>query len=294
MAAATADRIGDLLAGDKAQRAAAYDELSIMVTSGDESDAVATATAVIVPLLDLLSAPASRVDREETQRVNLLMGSLMLLNPLEVGMPWLQDARWLAQWSREDTAVAAMASKEAEQLTRDDVLLAAYDTLPIMTLWAKGWTQCCEAAGVDEMAGYGGWLSVNPFSAGNTRSPKPNAWNERCALLAIEICRHPQGLSDLESAAVWALFVSVMGQRPQVAAAAVDAGLLEVVMATLSTVSPADWTSWRTPAGLRAGMAASTVFQMVAGVPGGQIQRQIDSGFPNAVVSMLQVRAALA
>lgn len=122
-----ADRICALLAGDKAQRAAAFDELTA-VANGDESDPVATAVAVIAPLLQLLSAPASIIDAEEARRINLLIGSLMMLDPLVVGVPWLQDMRFLAQWSSEDTALAVMSCKEAEELTRDDALLAAADT----------------------------------------------------------------------------------------------------------------------------------------------------------------------
>ena len=289
-----AGRIGALLAGDKAQRATAYEELAT-IASGDESDPVATATACIAPLLDVLSLDASRVDRAEAQRVNLLISSLMMLDPLTVGEPWLRDARFLEQWNSRDNVLAAMVAKQPAELTRDDVLLAACDGLPIVMMWAKGWTQCCEAAGLDEMGGYQGWCASNPFNPLNNHKPTTDEWNIRLVTLALEVCRDPQGLSEQESAAVWGLISPpLIGQRPAVGAAAVNAGLFDVAVATLRKSLPAEWTSWRSFAGIQAGMIFSAIAQMlITGAPVDHVRLQIDSGFANGVVSMLQVREPL-
>jgi len=96
----------------------------------------------------------------------------------------------------------------------------------------------CAAAGVDEMASIGGWMTSCPFAA--ARAPADER-NERLMLMALEVIRDPQGTSELQLAGVWQLVSFCMQMRPTVCAAAVTAGLLEVAVSELHKSSPGEW-----------------------------------------------------
>ena len=104
--------------------------------------AVGVATACVAPLVDsILCAEASRVDSAEAQQAYLLLGSLMLLDPLTVTAEWMKNDRWFAAWTAPSSALAATFAKEPAELTRDDVMLAACDALGITIVMSQG--LCC-------------------------------------------------------------------------------------------------------------------------------------------------------
>ena len=137
-----AGRIGALLMGERPERSAAFEELAAIANgSGPASgpDPIAVATACIAPLVQsVLCADASRVDATEVRQANLLLSSLMLLDPLTVGVEYLREERWCAAWTAPNTALAASIAKQPADLTRDDVILAASDMVPAWIVWSKG------------------------------------------------------------------------------------------------------------------------------------------------------------
>jgi hypothetical protein len=133
-----AARIGGLLAGDEAQRTAALQELAALAKSED-ADRIAVATACIAPLVEsVLLADVSHVGSTEAQEAYVVLGSLVLLDPVTVCVPWLQNNRWFAPSESPNTAVGVMLAKRPEELTRDDVMLAAKHQIAFAVLIAKG------------------------------------------------------------------------------------------------------------------------------------------------------------
>ena len=100
---------------------------------------VGVATACVAPLVDsILCAESSRVDSAEAQQAYLLLGSLMLLDPLTVGAEWSKHDRWCATYTAPSSALASTFAKEPAELTRDDVMLAACDGLGMVIVSSKG------------------------------------------------------------------------------------------------------------------------------------------------------------
>ena len=100
---------------------------------------VGVATACVAPLVDsVLCAEALRVDSAEAQQAYLLLGSLILLDPLTVGVEFMQNDRWLAAWTAPSSALVSMLAKEPAELTRDDAMLAACGNLGLSIVFAKG------------------------------------------------------------------------------------------------------------------------------------------------------------
>ena len=282
--------IAVLLVGDKAQRAAAYAQLSA-VAAGNGDDPIATAVAIVPVLIDsVLCAEAARVDNAEAQKASLMLSSLMMLEPLAVGAAWVRvrfPATFTAVADGRGTALAAAFAKEPGELTRDDVLLMACDNLSAAVWWSKGATGIAAAAGMDENAVIMSFISACPFFPSNRVGAERN---ERLMTMALEMCRHPQGLSELERAGVWMVVFGAISQRPALCTAAVHAGMFNIGMAALHESSPDEWTGWRTPAGIHASAIQVTLCQPVLMyVPGVDlIKLFIDSGYVDVVVSVLQ------
>ena len=60
---------------------------------------VELAKACVAPLVHgVLCADASRVDADEARQAYMVLGKLMMLDPLQVGAEWLRNDRWLAAW----------------------------------------------------------------------------------------------------------------------------------------------------------------------------------------------------
>ena len=281
--AAASSRIGALLTGGKAQRAAAYEELAAIAKS-DDPDSISTAAACVAALVDcVLCADASEVDSAEAQQARILLASLMLLDPLATGVKWVE--KMVAPWTAEGTSLAVMMAKGPAELTRDDVMLAACDGLPTSIMWAQGWTEVVEAAGMDMMASFPPFIAKCPHLPPAALSSDER--NERLVMLALEICRDPQDASELQLAGVKQLITWCLMMRPAVCAAAVSAGIFEIGMATLRKSAPTEWLSCRTPTGLHAGNIIISILQPVL-CNLDIIGHMIDTGAADAIISALQ------
>ena len=101
MAAAAAARIETLLAGEQSQRASAYEELAAVAS-------VELAKACVASLVNVLCAPEERIGSAEAQRAYLVLGGLMLLDPVAVGAELLRGDQMWAAGSTPGNALAAM------------------------------------------------------------------------------------------------------------------------------------------------------------------------------------------
>jgi hypothetical protein len=257
------DRIAAaLLDDDQAERGRAYAELTALADAGGGAVAVGVAMACVAPLVDgVLCADASRVGGAEARRASLVLGQLVLLEPLAVGGEWMRSGRWFATWGAPGSALGAVVAKAPRELTRDDLLLAACDQLPLCVAFNRSFAETTAAAGLDELAAFMALMEKTPYFA--ARAPT-DARNMRLVELALEILRGPP-LPELEAAAVWCLICMCMMTRPAVCAMAVEAGVLELGMAALNASSAAEWTSWRGAAGAQAGMVWRVLCDPVLG-----------------------------
>jgi hypothetical protein len=293
--AVAATPIGVLLAGDAAARQDAYQQLATLADGGplhvsfssDCSEAAAAAAACVAPLVDaVLCADASVVAGAEYRQASLVLARLVLLDPLQAGAALLRNGRGaFAAWAAPGTARAVVMAKDPATLTRDDLLVAACDSLPHLVVLCKGWTEVVAAAGLDEQEWFGAFMADNRFADSSI-----DERNARLVLLSLEILRDPQGLPGLELAAVWALLWPLLVGRPAVCAQAIDAGLYEVGVAVLRASPAVEWVGWRTVAGLQAGAIFTAIVQTIFNPPPGinLLSAVIESGVADAVVSGLR------
>ena len=66
-----------------------------------------------------------------------------------------------------------------------------------------------------------------------TEPPMADAFLERACLLALTCLREPQGASELELAGLWAVLYVSLGGRASLAMVLIEAGMLELAVATL-------------------------------------------------------------
>ena len=154
-----------------------------------------------------------------------------------------------------------------------------------------GFTGQCARAGLDEFAYLGHFMTHHPLQ--QARSPTDDL-PRAVALRCLEICRDPQGASEEAVAGAWFTVLCALLGRESVAAALVEAGVLEVAVAHLHQSSAVEWVNWRCPAGL----TASTIFCFAGSLcalelPGvNKVQLLVDSGMTDAMASGLKVRRA--
>jgi hypothetical protein len=286
---------GALASGEREQREVAHEELRALVAAGAADEAaVQAAAACIAPLIrSVLSAEASKVEGAEAGEASLLLGRLMLLDPVVVGREWLQEAQGLTTWITQSTALAAVYSKEAGAITRDDALLVARDRVPSWIFWSRGPTHMLAAAGLEELPFVSAFITTDPLYPARTPT---EAVNERLMTLALQFIREDlesppsSGLCDLEVAGMWWLVSQSMAHRPALGVAAISAGMFDLGMAAMRKSSPSSWIGCRTPRELKAAGPIGAMWQPLVAVPPGLDHAQlcIDSGFAEALVSCCQ------
>ena len=160
--AAATERIVAGIGGDKAQREAAYSELSdianaalvgsAQVGAGAES-AGGVALACGAPIAEqVFAADASTVDAAEFHRASAVLAELMLLDPLEVGAEFFRDGRYGRTWSSPRNAYNEAWAKDPAELSRSDAITVASDMTFNVIVWARGvQAVVMERAGVDFM-----------------------------------------------------------------------------------------------------------------------------------------------
>ena len=113
------------------------------------------------------------------------------------------------------------------------------------------------------------------------------------ALLCLEICRDPQGVSvEAVAGSWWALSWAYMARKPSIWAELAEAGLFLVAGARLSESSAVEMVNWRCAEGLQAGAIIGTIaFICQLELPGvNQTQLVVENGIADSIASVLKVR----
>ena len=126
------------------------------------------------------------------------------------------------------------------------------------------------------------------LSAGVTEPRTADAFIDRICLLLLEILRAPRGASELELAGMWVAIGVAAGGRAPLAMTLIEAGVLDLAVATLQQTSPTEWITWRTPTGILAtgilflGWTLSTLE-----LPN-KTQLLLDKGFVDVAISVMK------
>ena len=131
---------------------------------------------------------------------------------------------------------------------------------------------------------------VTHYPLQQVRSPTDDL-NRAVALRCLEICRDPQGASAEAVACAWNTIVCAMAGRESVAAALLEADVLEVAVAHLHESSAVEWINWRCAAGPTAGTIMGLAGQVaILELPGmDKVQLLVDCGMVDAIASLLKV-----
>ena len=147
-----AEEIIAALRGDKAQREAAYVDLSAIARGasarvapaggGSDHEALVDVAAECVgPLMEtVFAAEVSEVDAAEFRRAHLVLAELCLLEPLRLLGECARDLRMGIAWGTPGNAFAAVFDKEPSELTRNDALTLAGPCLVFQLQQARGKT----------------------------------------------------------------------------------------------------------------------------------------------------------
>ena len=187
---------------------------------------VAAAPAVVDALVDGVLCSA-QVEAAEYRQVCALMAGYMFREENSFILEMVRSKRWVRAF--EAPALLAAAGRPPAEMTRDDALTVAADMSFLMMI-TRGWTRTHEAAGVDEMSSVFELASHPLYPERAAANP---GGNERLIVLALEICRDPQGLSERQLAGVWNCLFLLVTQRAELGAAAAKGGIFDAAAAEL-------------------------------------------------------------
>ena len=122
--------------------------------------------------------------------------------------------------------------------------------------------------------------------------PPPDAVIERLCFLGLEIIRDPQDVTELELSGIWAVCWMSLAGRAAMSAKLIEAGMLELAVATLQQSSPTDWNTWRSPTGILSG-SICTLFWALSTLEGlgvNKTQLLLDKGCVEIAISAMKVR----
>ena len=294
---ATVEHLTALLAGDKEQRSTALSELSALCARAgtvpvvgrtpDQESALALAAACVPKLIAVLCEDVSRVDAKEAREVILVLCNLMRLDPLAVAKEYVQDSRSITLHTTKGSALDELFGKSAEDLIRDDMLLAACNVLPLGIMMAQGSMRVIGAAGLDaDLDFWGPLFEVQPEF--HTRAPTHER-NRQLVILALDLLRSPQDVSQMELAGIWELMFWSTSGRPVLFAEAVKAGLWELALETLRRIPAAEQVCWRTAEGILASGISITLRNICEHPPGLDPTKQlIETGTVDLMVASLE------
>eukprot|EP01046_Picozoa_sp_COSAG06_P025558 COSAG06_NODE_2156_length_7453_cov_4.416372_1_plen_392_part_00 len=297
--AAARRRVLAALAGDTAQREAAYTELTEIAHGASDEDIVSAATECVGPLIEtVLAAPASVVDAAEFRRAHDVLGELAFggrgAAQLRVCAEYFRDGRDTIAWAAPANAYAAVFAKDASALTAEDALTVACTHTLVGVGHAVGMDASLELGGTNGLEWAGRLDSNRTF--GSAADPASEAFVERLCLLWLEVLRaeDPLGgggdLSEVMRIGVRFSHVWTMSSgRAKLAMKMIEAGILREAMSLLQQSSPAEWVSWQTASGVEAGMVFNLGWSLSTIVlPVNKTELLLESGFIDATISILK------
>eukprot|EP01052_Picozoa_sp_SAG31_P008653 SAG31_NODE_440_length_15664_cov_8.209252_10_plen_516_part_00 len=152
-------------------------------------------------------------------------------------------------WGSKGNAYVAAATRDAAMLSRLDAQTVAFAHINDALFHATGFDQVGDLAGGD----WPGWINSAWFGSFNKDNPltrNDTAYMERICMLFLEILKDPQDITQRAQAGLWLSLNWTIASRPELALKLIEAGMFELAIKCLSSFSPADWLSWRTPTGV--------------------------------------------
>lgn len=216
--------------------------------AGPEAAALAAEAAKAI-LVSVLRAPQARVGVAEWQRAALLLGEMAREQPFAVcGEMVRHDSHGVPQilsiYAAPDTVYTAMLAKEPSAWTREDAVTEACHETAWPPIMATGLSAVMETVGLTD--GMQGWLDpcmeLVPFPP---KQPKQPDHFLPLMMLLFELVREPEGQSDALLTGAWHSLGWMSMQHPDVVIPLVQAGVVELGMAVLQTLSPLDRISKR-------------------------------------------------
>jgi hypothetical protein len=223
-----AARIASLLAtGDPAQREVAYVECAEGASTVDGAASVArTSFGALSGLMC-----QAEVGQKEFRRIALLVGTVCEVGGTAAMDEWMSDRKVIKVQTSAHNALAEILTKDAGQLSREDMLTSAC---------AECWLARCNRDGWDVMSRPGeflGSLGELPWLA-----RAEDGANLRMATLALEALNEEgtaDSLTALQRAGVWWFLYFISLNRPAVILHLIEAGMMRTIMGTCS--EPHSW-----------------------------------------------------
>ena len=277
---------------EEREHACATIEGIVRGSSAKDEAAVALAMACVEPLVSLLCAPASRVGEAEWVRASVLLFEMCKLDMINVSAELFRrdDAGkvlFLKIWpdTAPDTVFAKMIAKD--EWTRDDAILAAAHYSFVAPLLAAG------PHDVVSVVGWGGhdldWVTAmvasNPIIGENAQ---PADRYVPLALLMLDLVRaevDTQPEAVIVGAGVF-WFWGATG-RPLMGKALWEAGILDVLQATIHRYNPIEMIGHRDliPTSMLAALRDVTEAAQQSGIE--VVQPLVDAGVVDIAVSAL-------
>ena len=105
-----------LTSGDKAQREAAYEELTSLAATAQQQheeggDVASVLAASVAPLVEgVLTAELVQVDVDEFQRASLVLAEMFFAEPLAVGAEYMREQRFTKPWTAKVQTISLAPS----------------------------------------------------------------------------------------------------------------------------------------------------------------------------------------
>lgn len=247
---------------------------------------VGVAVACVGPLMEtIFGADVSVVDAKEYRRAASALGELAMLDIVQVIAEYLHNGRYVTTWSSMSNAYNAVFKKDPAELTREDALTVACDQTAHALWLSTGHDAALDAAGMTFADWYGPCMEHMKLQLGKST----DAFLERLCRLLLDILRDPQGVSDLTQAGAWSAMNWSISSKLAVAVPLIEAGLLELTVATMQRGSTAECLSRKSPVGMIVGIAWVVAWTLsTLRLPMCKPKLLLDSGFIDGTVSMLK------
>lgn len=252
-----AQRIVAALGGGKEQRETAYVELSKLAEGEGDDATVSVALECTGSLVaQVLSADMDIVDTLEFQRACSVHAKLCALSPVKVGKDYAQPGRCDAVWN--SPTFAALKTLHPAELQPEHAMTIACAHAIDVTFHTSCLQETLDAAGRMFVTSSGNWIEdwmANPLSPASNMSV---AWLQRMSQLLLDIVQDPRDTPDLTLGGAWLSLVWLVTGREEVAVPLIEAGFVDVIVASLRKSQPSDWISRKSPKGIVAASIFAT------------------------------------
>lgn len=253
---------------------------------------VSVAVAIVGPLVEtVFAADVSVVSAQEYQRACAVLLELSMLSPLELCAEFYRNKRYAIAWTTPGNAYDRVFKKDPAELDRSDAMTVACDSVLSGTRnFATCFDDVCEAAGMGPLEFFEAFMPHCKLMPGNSS----DEILIRLGKLSLEIARDPQGVSELLVAGMWQSITWMSAGRVAVVMPLIEAGVIDVAVASLQRHSPTEWVTHKTPIGIQAcGIFTFAWSLSTLELPMNKTKLLLEKGLIDACISALKVRVPL-